>query len=86
MAAGLPVVANPVGVQAEMVVHGVTGYLARTREGWASAVRTLAASPELRRRMGLAGRRLVEERWSLDAAGAAWTSILERVAERVRSP
>jgi glycosyltransferase involved in cell wall biosynthesis len=86
MAAGLPVVANPVGVQAEMVVHEVTGYLARTRDEWASAVRTLAGSPELRRRMGLAGRRLVEERWSLDAAGAAWTSILERIGEGARSP
>jgi len=79
MAAGLPIVANPVGVQTEMVVHGVTGYLARTREEWIAAVRTLAGSRDLRRRMGLAGRRLVEERWSRDAAGAAWSSILERV-------
>jgi len=86
MAAGLPVVANPVGVHAEMVVHGVTGYLARTDAEWTEAVRKLAGSTELRRRMGLAGRRLVEERWSRKTAGAAWRSILEGLAAGARSP
>ena len=86
MAAGLPVVANPVGVHAEMVVHGVTGYLARTDEEWKEAVRKLAGSRELRRRMGLAGRRFVEERWSRETAGAGWNSILEGLAARLRSP
>ena len=32
MAAGLPVVANPVGVHREMIVHGETGFLADTPE------------------------------------------------------
>src|SRR6202041_48939 len=34
MAAGLPVVANPVGVQAEFVQHEVTGFLVQTPEEW----------------------------------------------------
>ena len=45
MAAGLPVVANPVGMNREMVLHGQTGFLATTREEWAEAVATLAADP-----------------------------------------
>src|SRR5207253_3934259 len=61
MAAGLPVVANPVGVQAELVRHGENGFLARTPDEWAEAVGRLAHDPELRRRMGQAGRRLVED-------------------------
>ncbi len=48
MAAGLPVVANPVGMNREMVLHGQTGFLAETRDEWAQAVATLAADPALR--------------------------------------
>ena len=55
MAAGLPVVANPVGMNREMVLHGQTGFLAETRDEWAQAVATLAADPALRARMGAAG-------------------------------
>jgi glycosyltransferase involved in cell wall biosynthesis len=56
MAAGLPVVANPVGVQAEMVRHGETGFLATTADEWSAAVGRLAHDPSLRKRMGQAGR------------------------------
>ncbi|MBN2217846.1 MAG: glycosyltransferase [Pirellulales bacterium] len=66
MAAGLPVVANPVGMNCEMVIHGRTGYLASTPAQWAEAVARLADNPALRRRMGEEGRRLVETRFSLD--------------------
>ena len=43
MAAGLPVVANPVGVQATMVLHGETGFLVESQEEWCEAVARLAA-------------------------------------------
>ena len=43
-AAGLPVVANPVGVQAEMVRDGETGFLATTTEEWVAAVARLTDS------------------------------------------
>jgi glycosyltransferase involved in cell wall biosynthesis len=81
LAAGLPVIANPVGVQIEMVRHGETGFLVRTPAQWIEAVRRLANDVELRRRMGLAGRRLVESLYS-DAVGAAkWLRLLERLRE-----
>ena len=68
MAAGLPVVANPVGVHREMVIHGETGFLASTPQQWAEAVARLAADPMLRSRFGAAGRYLVEKRYGI----AAW--------------
>ncbi len=79
MAAGLPVVANPVGVQTEMVRHGETGFLADTPEGWAAAVGKLARDPALRRRMGQAGRRLLEAEYSVRAGAARWVALLERL-------
>lgn len=77
MAAGLPVVANPVGVQAELVRPGETGFLARTADEWAAAVRALAADPELRRRMGAAGRRRVEAEYSVAGGAARWLTLLD---------
>jgi glycosyltransferase involved in cell wall biosynthesis len=81
LAAGLPVIANPVGVQVEMVRHGETGLLARMPEQWIEAVQRLAGDAELRRRMGRAGRRLVEERYSVAAGAASWVRVLERLRE-----
>ena len=77
MAAGLPVVANPVGVQADMVRHGETGYLAETPEEWCEAVRRLSADPDLRRRLGRAGRRRLESEFSVDAGAALWLRLLD---------
>ncbi|WP_247895272.1 glycosyltransferase family 4 protein [Azospirillum brasilense] len=68
MAAGRPVVASPVGVNATLVRHGVNGFLAEDEESWAQALGRLAADPELRARMGAAGRRMVEERYNLAVA------------------
>jgi glycosyltransferase involved in cell wall biosynthesis len=80
MAAGLPVVANPVGVQCSMVRHNETGFLASTEDEWVEAVRLLAADPDLRRRMGAAGRRIVEERFSVPAGIQLWLALLRQIS------
>lgn len=79
MAAGLPVVANPVGVQCEMVRHGETGYLAQTPAQWIEAVDRLAHDPDLRRRMGRAGRCRVESRYRVEAGAARWLALFDRL-------
>jgi len=78
-AAGLPVVANPVGVQAKLVRSGRNGYLAHTTDDWVSAVRKLASDPALRRRLGSAGRDQVEAAYSVAAGGEAWAEVLAGV-------
>jgi len=78
MAAGLPVIANPVGVQATMVRHGETGLHARTEREWHDAIRQLANDPDLRIQMGRAGRRLVEEKYSIDAGAQHWLNLTHR--------
>jgi glycosyltransferase involved in cell wall biosynthesis len=82
MAAGLPVVANPVGVQAEMVRHGETGFLATTPAQWADAVSCLAHDPRLRRRMGRAGRKRVETAYSVSQGAARWLTLLDEFRQR----
>lgn len=65
MAAGVPAVASPVGVNREIVTDGENGRLATTEAEWLAALRDLAGSPAERARLGRAGRRTVEARYSL---------------------
>ena len=78
MACGLPVIASPVGVNVDIVEHGVNGFLAETPAEWENAVSQLLADPQLRARMGAAGRRKVETDFSLQV----WA---DRVAEILRA-
>jgi glycosyltransferase involved in cell wall biosynthesis len=77
MAAGLPVVANPVGVHPEMIRHGVNGYLASSPQEWIEAVRELSSNPEKRREMGRAGRERVEKQYSVAYGSLRWLELLK---------
>jgi colanic acid/amylovoran/stewartan biosynthesis glycosyltransferase WcaL/AmsK/CpsK len=65
-AAGLPVIATQHGAFPEVVAHGETGLLApeRSPETLARYLTELIEKPELRRQMGAAGRRRVEDRFA----------------------
>jgi glycosyltransferase involved in cell wall biosynthesis len=78
MAAGLPVVANSVGLQRRLVRPGENGFLADTPDAWENAVRRLAKDPELRRRMGAAGRQRVEADYRVEVGAAAWEKVLRQ--------
>jgi glycosyltransferase involved in cell wall biosynthesis len=81
MSAGLPVVSTALPALAETVVDGRTGLLAQPGDpaGLAAAVERLARDPDLRLRMGLAGRQRYEERYSYDV----WSRGLQRIVTEV---
>lgn len=81
MAAGLPVVANGIGIHRALIEHGVTGYLADTPAEWRAAIHTLAESPTLRQRMGAAARARVDGDWSVRAWGPRLAAILTHAAD-----
>jgi glycosyltransferase involved in cell wall biosynthesis len=80
MACGLPVVASPVGANRDIVEHGVDGFLATTPDEWRAALGALQADPALRKAMGEAGRRKVEERYSLRYAAPLVEAAYRRAA------
>jgi hypothetical protein len=82
MAAGLPVVANPVGVHRKMIVHGESGFLADTPVAWAEAIAILAENPGLRARMGAAGRRRVENDYNVHTWGPKVARLLRKLVDR----
>jgi glycosyltransferase involved in cell wall biosynthesis len=77
MASGKPVVASPVGMNRELVEHGINGYLASSLEEWIYAFRALQRDPERAARMGRAGRARVERDYSLAAIAPRVMRILD---------
>ncbi len=80
MAAGLPTVASPVGANRDIVTDGETGFLASGTAAWVDALGRLRADPGLRARMGAAGRRRVETRYSTGVAVPALAALLRDAA------
>jgi hypothetical protein len=54
-AAGLPVVASPVGTNSDYVLDGVTGFFATDIDEWIDKITQLVENHQLRKRMGAAG-------------------------------
>lgn len=78
MACGLPVVASPVGVNADIVSDGVNGYLADTTDQWVNRLSRLASDHSLREGMGQEGRKLVEEQYCLQATAQRWRMLISK--------
>jgi phosphatidyl-myo-inositol dimannoside synthase len=78
-ACGRPVVAGTSGGAPEAVQDGVTGHVVdpRSPEEVADAIAGLLAGPTRARKMGGAGRRWVEERWSWETIAATFADLLE---------
>ena len=79
MACGIPVVASPVGVNCDIVEHGVNGFLASDENEWKTALTTLLCDRDLREKMGGAARRKIEKNYSL----ANWEPAMKKIIETV---
>lgn len=77
MAAGLPVVASPVGFNRELVRHGVNGFLADSPADWERYLSQLLSDRDLRLRMGQQGRQLVEKEFSLRPTFAKLVRVID---------
>jgi len=80
MAVGTPCVISPVGMNATVIDHGVTGYLAATDEDWYAHRKTRSEDAARRERMGGAARERVAAEFSHDANFPKFRSMVETVA------
>lgn len=81
MGLAIPTVCSPVGVNTEIVTHGVNGLLAGDDAGWVAALSALLDSGTQRRRLGLAGRMTVETGFSAQVHGPRIATLLRSMVE-----
>ncbi len=67
MSLEIPSVVSPVGVNTEIVQHGINGFLARSEEEWYRFLSMLIESKELRIKLGKAARKTIIARYSLQS-------------------
>lgn len=84
LAAGVPAIVSPVGVNRDLVVPEETGLWASDLDEWERAIETLVLDKRRGggrgREMGLSGRRRVEERFSLGSVAPRYLAILSDIA------
>jgi len=79
LATGVPVVCSPAGINREIVEDGVHGFWANTQEEWVEKLEILINDSDLRRKMGMAGRKKVIEHYSLKANAPRMLKIFQQL-------
>jgi glycosyltransferase involved in cell wall biosynthesis len=77
MSAGLPVIVTPAGMNREVLALGRVGLAADSEGEWIEALTALLEDADLRRRMGAAGRAVVEERYSLQQLSRQYAAVFQ---------
>jgi glycosyltransferase involved in cell wall biosynthesis len=73
---GTPGIATPIGVNSQIIGSGLVGRLANSDDQWYEALKELLGSPETRHALGQAGRKLVTERYSIEANWRTLENVL----------
>ncbi|MEJ2609836.1 MAG: glycosyltransferase family 4 protein [Candidatus Thiodiazotropha sp.] len=80
MAAGIPVVVSPVGMNNEILNIDNIGFGPENHSEWIDALTVLYESASLRKEYGLSGRRVVEQHYSLDVLTPQLSDIFHEIA------
>jgi len=80
MAAGLPSIASPVGINSSLLDAGRRGFLANSIHEWREALSALITDASLRQRLGLEGRAFVEREYSVQRWFPTLLDLLEKVS------
>ncbi len=79
MAAELPVIATPVGINKDIVIEGKNGFLCKSGEEWYSSFVKLIEDDQLRKKMGENGRQEILEKYSLEVCFTQLKESLEKI-------
>ena len=82
MATSVPVVVSPVGMNREILAKGEIGFAAETEQEWYEALEELYRNWTAQKRMGGAGRKLVEQFYSTETTARELAQIFKNTAGR----
>ena len=67
MSLEIPTIMSPVGVNTEIIQNGQNGFLASNEKEWIETLSSLVENPELRKQIGSAGRKTIEQKYSVNS-------------------
>jgi len=84
MSVGIPVVASRAGAIDSIITDGINGLLIETEDEWVEKLSTLLEDSQARTKIGLEGRKTVEERFSLSTSAPKIVSVIMDVYKNNR--
>lgn len=82
MAMEIPAVLANVGVNGTIIQHGENGFIAHNDEEWFDLLSQLIDSFDLRQRLGKAGRKTVEEKYSVESQKGKYLEVLNGLLKK----
>ena len=79
LAAGVPAVCTPVGINRDVVENGVNGFWADTKTDWIEKLSILIKDRDLRERMGKAGRQKILDGYTVQACAPKLMTWLKEI-------
>jgi glycosyltransferase involved in cell wall biosynthesis len=79
MALEIPAIMSPVGVNTDIIEDGQNGFLASAHHEWVEKLSRLIESAELRKKLGVNGRRTVTDKYSVDAHKEKYLEIFNEL-------
>ena len=76
---GIPAVCTPVGINRDIVHDTVNGFWAQDEKQWENRLLTLIQEEQLRREMGVEGRKTVENLYTVEVNAPRVLGILKKV-------
>ncbi len=75
---GIPAVCTPVGVNRDVVIDGRDGFWAMDEQEWVEKLSVLIENHAMRKAMGLEGRKMLEQGYTLEANASRMLEIITR--------
>ncbi len=75
LALGIPAIADPVGVNKEIIEHGTNGFLAEKTSDWEQLLKTLIEDATLRKKLGENGREKMKNQFSIQSQAQTFLAL-----------
>jgi len=77
MALGIPTIATAIGANFRVIENNVSGFLVKSNEEWYDAIGKLIENAELRRQISMAGRKRIEQLYSIKENAKKYLEAIE---------
>ncbi len=77
MAAGIPQIASPIGINKDIIIHNQTGFLAKNTQEWIDSLSFFIENPEKCSMFGTESRKLAESKYSREVCFEKMLKVLD---------
>jgi glycosyltransferase involved in cell wall biosynthesis len=82
MSLAVPTVCSDIGMNREVINQGENGFLAKTNEEWVEQIGNLVKDGDLRKKIGDAARKTVEEKYSMTKCARLFAEVVRKSLEK----